>query len=278
MLFTLYTVKAKALVERCPSGLKCSPGTRVCGQTHRGFKSHSLRQDRLTSFLMRTCQLFLYPCGFARNYGVRVTSSVGGFEPTPNRITQNFRHDSCNKLSCFFNAKINNVNGIKIMNYIDKSTQITEGLRKSFQSTDCKMANRICYGYTTAADGELAINEVEANVVRSIFKRYLGGDSFGKIATALEKQGIQSPTGKAKWNREAISKLLSNEKYTGSVLLQKTMSFAGAQFQNDGELDQVLIKGHHEPIIALADFERVRQLKNKRSKNQTQDCDMKMSF
>lgn len=31
--------------------------------------------------------------------------------------------------------------------YIDKSDQITHRLRKSFQSTDCKMANRLCYGY-----------------------------------------------------------------------------------------------------------------------------------
>ncbi len=164
------------------------------------------------------------------------------------------------------------------MNYINKSNQITEGLRKSFHNAECKMANRICYGYTTAADGELAINEIEAKVVRFIFKRYLSGNSFGKIATALEKQGILSPTGKAKWNREAISKLLSNEKYTGSVLLQKTMSFAGIQLQNDGELDQVLIKGHHAPIISTSDFEKVQQMKNERSKNQTQDCGMKMSL
>lgn len=163
------------------------------------------------------------------------------------------------------------------MNYINKSSQITEGLRKSFQSTDCKMANRICYGYTSV-DGELAINETEAMVVRFIFERYLSGDSFGKIATALEKQGIPTPTGKSKWNREAISKLLSNEKYTGSVLLQKTMSFAGMQLRNDGELDQVLIRGHHTPIITVVDFEKVQQMKNERSKSQVQDCSMKMSI
>lgn len=162
--------------------------------------------------------------------------------------------------------------------YKTKSETITEGLRKSFQSTDCKMANRICYGYTTAADGELTINEVEAKIVRWIFERYLNGDSFGKIAAALEKQGVLSPTGKAKWNREAISKLLSNEKYTGSVLLQKTVSFAGAQFQNDGELDQVLIKGHHEAIITVAEFEKVQQMKNERSKSQSKDLYVKMSF
>mgnify|MGYP000847772715 CR=1 FL=1 len=126
------------------------------------------------------------------------------------------------------------------MKITTKSEQITEGLRKSFQTTDCKMANRVCYGYNVWSDGELVINEIEAKVVRLIFDRYLAGDSLGKIATGLERQGVPSPTGKAKWNREAISKLLSNEKYTGLVLLQKTVSVCGTQFQNDGELAKVL--------------------------------------
>lgn len=164
------------------------------------------------------------------------------------------------------------------MKITTKRERITEGLRKSFQSMDCKMANRPCYGYAVDADGELVINEAGANVVRWIFARYLAGDSFGKIAAGLEKQGILSPTGKAKWNREAISKLLSNEKYTGSVLLQKTVSICGVQFQNDGEQNQVLIKGHHEAIISVSDFEKARQMKAGRSKAQSQECGMKMSF
>lgn len=164
------------------------------------------------------------------------------------------------------------------MKITTKSEQIIEGLRKSFQTTDCKMANRPCYGYAVHPDGELTIDETEASVVRWIFARYLAGDSFGKIAAGLEKQDIPSPTGKAKWNREAISKLLSNEKYTGSVLLQKTVSICGMQFQNDGEQDQVLIKGHHEVIIPVSDFEKVQQMKVRRSKTPPQERGMKMSF
>ncbi|MEG0692815.1 MAG: recombinase family protein [Oscillospiraceae bacterium] len=164
------------------------------------------------------------------------------------------------------------------MNSFEQSEKITEGIRKSFQTTDCKMANRICYGYIIAADGELTINEVEAKAVRWIFERYLNGDSFGKIATALEKRGIPSPTGKAKWNREAISKLLSNEKLAGSVLLQKTISFGGTQLRNDGELAKVLIKNHHDAIISSEDFQRVQTLKNGRSKAPTAEIEMKMSY
>lgn len=164
------------------------------------------------------------------------------------------------------------------MKVTTKSEQITEGLRKSFQTAGCKMANRVCYGYAVDADGELVIQETEAGVVRWIFARYLSGDSFGKITAGLEKQGISSPTGKAKWNREAISKLLSNEKYTGSVLLQKTVSICGVQFQNDGEQNQVLIKGHHEAIISVSDFEKVQQMKAGRSKAQSQKCSMNMLY
>ena len=161
---------------------------------------------------------------------------------------------------------------------INKSKKITEGLRKSFQSTECKMANRVCYGYNTQSDGELVINEEEAKVVRWIFNRYLTGDSFGKITAGLEVQGTPSPTGKDKWNREAISKMLSNEKYTGSVLLQKTQSFCGTQFKNGGKLEQVLINNHHEAIISVQDFERVQQIKNERAKAPTQEAGINLSF
>ena len=164
------------------------------------------------------------------------------------------------------------------MKFTTKSEQIIEGLRKSFQTTDCKMANRPCYGYTVNADGELVIQETEASVVRWIFACYLAGDSFGKIAASLEKQGILSPTGKAKWNREAIFKLLSNEKHTGSMLLQKTVSICGVQFQNDGQQSQVLIKGHHEAIISVSDFEKAQQIKAGWSKGSAQAHGMKMLF
>lgn len=77
-------------------------------------------------------------------------------------------------------------------------------------------------------------------MVSWIFKRYLAGDSLGKIAVGLERQGILSPTGRPKWNREAIDKLLSNEKYTGRVLLQKAVSTGAVQIENNGLMDRYL--------------------------------------
>ena len=107
------------------------------------------------------------------------------------------------------------------MNAIQKSEAIKNGLRKGFQDGSSKMARRKCYGYEVGSDGELVVNPDEAKVVCWIFEQYLAGDSLGKIAAGLERQGIPSPTGRPKWNREAIDKLLSNEKYTRRALLQK---------------------------------------------------------
>ena len=127
------------------------------------------------------------------------------------------------------------------------------------------MAHRKCYGYEVGSNGELAVNPEEAKVVRWIFEQYLAGDSLGKIASGLEQQGIPSPTGRPKWNREAINKLLSNEKYTGRVILQKTISTGTVQIENNGPMERYLYTGSHEAIISDEMFKAVQKEKQKRS-------------
>ena len=158
----------------------------------------------------------------------------------------------------------------------DKSSKIKEALRQGFLDGTSKMADRKCYGYDRTADGSLMINQEEAEIVQWIFESYRDGASFGKIANELERRGIPSPTGKGKWNREAISKLLSNEKYVGSILLQKTMSEDGYQVKNHGELGRVLIRNHHPAIISAERFEAVQQSKLERSNETTDQPKMKM--
>lgn len=60
---------------------------------------------------------------------------------------------------------------------------------------------------------EIVIHEEKADVVRSIFDDYLAGASLGKIVDLLFKKGVVSPTGKVKWTRAAVDKLLANKKY-----------------------------------------------------------------
>ena len=164
------------------------------------------------------------------------------------------------------------------MNVIQKSEASKAGLRKGFQDGSSKMVRRKCYGYEVGPDGDLTVNPDEAQVVCWIFERYLTGDSLGKIAAGLERQGILSPTGKPRWNREAIDKLLSNEKYTGRVMLQKTISTGAVQIENDGLMERYLYAGTHEAIISDEMFTAVQQEKLSRSKEPQNQVAMRLTF
>ena len=164
------------------------------------------------------------------------------------------------------------------MNTIQKSEAIKNSLRNGFQDGSSKMAKRKCYGYEVGSDGELTVNPNEARIVCWIFEQYLAGKSLGKIAAGLEKQGILSPTSRPKWNREAIDKLLSNEKYTGRVLLQKTVSTGAVQTENNGFMDRFLYTGTHEAIISDEMFMMVQQEKLSRSREPQNQATMRLIF
>ena len=164
------------------------------------------------------------------------------------------------------------------MNVILKSEAIKSGLRKGFQDGSSKMAKRKCYGYDINPDGELTVNPDEAKVVCWIFEQYLAGNSLGKIAAGLERKGIPSPTSRHRWNREAIDKLLSNEKYTGRVLLQKTVSTGAVQIENDGLMERYLYTETHEAIISDEVFAAVQREKLKRTKNPENTVAMSFTF
>lgn len=154
------------------------------------------------------------------------------------------------------------------MNRIEKSKAIRKGPQKGFQDGTSKMARRKCYGYDVTPDGLLVVNPAEAKIVRWIFERYHAGDSLGQIADALESKGVLSPSGKPRWSREAISKLLSNEKYTDRVLLQKTVRVGVTQIENDSFIERYLYGDNHEAIISDELFAAVQRQKQQRSKNQ----------
>ena len=133
-----------------------------------------------------------------------------------------------------------------------KSADIKWGLQKSFSDPDSKYYQRRCYGYKHDKNGKLIIDEKEAEVVRLIFRMSREGISLSQISQTLQEQGIPSPRGKAVWSRESLRKILNNEKYFGSVVLQKTFvsdCLSHKQIKNDGQQDKYKIIGYHEPII-----------------------------
>ena len=152
---------------------------------------------------------------------------------------------------------------------ISKSRSIRWGLIHRFESGESKLANRICYGYTKDKDGNLIVDEEKAQNVKLIFELYLQGYSLSKILKELKERGRLSPTGKETWANMAIDKLLSNEKYIGNVMLQKTYVadiFEQKQVTNKGEVTRFLYENNHVGIIEKELFDAVQEEKQRRSR------------
>ena len=151
---------------------------------------------------------------------------------------------------------------------VNKSEHIKWGLQTGFRAGTSKLANRVCYGYQKDENGELVICQEQAEVVCLIFDLYLGGNSLSGISKELRSRRIPSPTGKDKWTSCAIDKILSNEKYIGDVMLQKTFRknvFTDKQTRNKGEKARYVYENNHVGIIDKTTFEKVQEEKQRRS-------------
>ena len=109
-------------------------------------------------------------------------------------------------------------------------------------------------------DGTFVIVPEEAAVVQRIFSMFLDGIGTQLIANTLNSDGIRSRHGK-EFHRTAIRTILQNYSYTGNLLLQTTFredAITKVKKTNTGELPMYHVKGTHEPIISLEDFNRVQ--------------------
>ena len=149
----------------------------------------------------------------------------------------------------------------------DKSRNIRWGIQRSFESPDSKYHNRICYGYRHDESSRLVIDEKDAEVVRVIFQLYLEGNSIRKLIRELSNRNIFSPNGHTKWGVECLRKILSNEKYTGNIMLGKTTIsnfLSGKKVRNVGQANKYLVTSCHPAIISQAQFDRVQDEKKRR--------------
>ena len=77
------------------------------------------------------------------------------------------------------------------------------------------------YGYTLH-NGQLIINQAEAKIIREIFDMFLSGCGYMAICHELNSRNIPKDDKKTKWLPAAIRYILTNEKYIGDSLWQKS--------------------------------------------------------
>lgn len=154
----------------------------------------------------------------------------------------------------------------------DESRSISENstweIRTKYEQGKVSVNCTKFLGYDKGQDGNLVINERQARIVRRIYTDYLDGKGANRIARELEEEGVPNWNGKARWYESSIRKMLSNEKYKGDALLQKTYTvnfLTKKRAVNNGEVPQYYVEESHPAIIDKEMWEAV-QLEIKRRK------------
>ncbi len=116
-------------------------------------------------------------------------------------------------------------------------------------------------GYRKGEAGTPEIVPEEAEVIRKIYDLFLDGYTFDKIKEYLEEKGIATKTGKNIWTKCIVKAILTNERYTGDMLLQKTYienCITKKVKVNRGEMPKYLITNNHPAIISKETFKKVQ--------------------
>ena len=93
---------------------------------------------------------------------------------------------------------------------------------------------------------------IEPHVVRWIYYAFTKGMTLSAIQKRLHTHHIRSPSGKEWWSKSSLVYILSNEKYVGNVLMQKTVRvdmFLHRSVKNTGQERQFFRKNYASPLI-----------------------------
>lgn len=141
------------------------------------------------------------------------------------------------------------------------SENVTWGQRKRFADGKVSMAYKHFLGYRKGSDGRPEIDPEEAETVRNIYRWFMEGQTYCAIASRLTSSGVLTPGGKQKWQPNTVKSILTNEKYMGAALLQKsfTVDFLQKKMKpNEGEVPQYYVAESHPAIIDPVEWRKVQ--------------------
>ena len=148
------------------------------------------------------------------------------------------------------------------------SANVRWGKRQAMKEGKTSVNFKKLYGYFQDSEGNPRVDSDKAEVIRGIYNRYLQGASLRMIRQELEAAGIPNPAGSEKWGIDQIRNILSNEKYCGDVLMQKTFiqdCISKKVVKNTGQLPMYLIQNNHTAIVSREVYQAVQAEKARRS-------------
>lgn len=140
------------------------------------------------------------------------------------------------------------------------------------------------YGYIVNKKQQFEVVPVEADIVRRIYRLYIDGWGYKRIANTLTDEGIPTPrmaererkiaegedyrrSVKSAWSIATVQGILDNDFYIGTLRQGKytRAKINGRDILRD-EVEQIVIENHHQPIMDYRTFAAVRALREKRAK------------
>ena len=131
----------------------------------------------------------------------------------------------------------------------------------------------------------LEIDPITAPVVRHIFDLRLQGNSFRRIATQLNAEGVPAPrtfyymaTGRENirskspyWNDTTVKSILRNEVYLGHMVQNKTgtVSYKNHKQITKPQSEWIKVENTHEPLISQDVWDAVQRMDNHPGRGRT---------
>lgn len=142
------------------------------------------------------------------------------------------------------------------------SKNITWSVRKKFEEGTPVFIYKRFLGYKKGADGEPEIVPSEAAIVERIFNLYLAGETVDNISKMMQAESYDSPGKTISFSKGMIMNMLSNERYCGDAILQKSVTvdcIEKKRKKNTGEAPMYYVQNNHPAIIDRVTFNKVQE-------------------
>ena len=142
------------------------------------------------------------------------------------------------------------------------SKNITWSVRKKFEDGTPVFMYKRFLGYRKGADGEPEIVPSEAVIVERIFNLYLAGETVDKISKMMQAENYDIPGKTISFSKGMIMNMLSNERYCGDAILQKSVTIdciEKKRKKNTGEAPMYYVQNNHPAIIDRVTFNKVQK-------------------
>ena|SRR5574344_125410 len=152
------------------------------------------------------------------------------------------------------------------------SQNVRLGIQYRYQQGKVFINHSRFLGYDKDDQGNLIINKEEAEIIKRIYREYLEGQSYYSIGKGLERDRIKTAAGGERWHSSSLKLILTNEKYMGDALLQKTITtdfLNKKRTVNNGVAPQYYVENNHEAIIPRELFMLVQEEMVKRTSLET---------